>query len=810
MKNTMYLLLLTALSANAQLVNVPNVVFKNKLLSSSVNNSVARDSNGNNMKIDANSDGNIQVSEAEAVYQLDLSNASLSNVQGLESFVNLRRLVIYYNNLTGTLDVSMLTHLKVFYCDQNDITSLNVSGLTEMTNLWCSGNLLTTLDVTSLSALIELRAHENNLTAVDLSGCPLLYEVNLGMNNMLTVDFSNNPALYYIYLDRNPNLLSVDISGHTALWEIDIEGKSNQINALTTLNASGCTALVNLRAEYNSLTSLDVSGCTSLQALYITNSQLTTLDVSDCASLTGIIATNNHFETLFLKNGSNESALSFFMDVDDPDFIFNPAIDFICADEGQIASIQAMLNNYGMTNTVVNSYCSFTPGGNYNKITGSLHLDGDADGCDAEDQQFPFIKVKIDDGVSQSATYTLTDGSYKLYTQAGNFTVTPEVENPTFFTVSPANAAVGFPDNNNQSATRDFCITANGIHPDLEIVMAPITPARPGFEAVYEIVYKNKGNQVMSQANGISLQFQDSVLDFVSASQGPSAQAANMLYWDLLNLAPFESRTLLVQFTVNAPTDTPAVNISDLLQFTAAIEPLGLDETASDNTFSYTQTVVGSFDPNNITCLEGSEVFPDSIGNYLHYVVNFENTGTYPAEHIVVKMQIAPEEFDIGSLSVTGTSHPAYLRRKGNIVEVIFEDIQLAAGAHGNITFKLKISGNLVAGNTVSAVADIFFDYNAPITTNTAVTAISSLSVDDSDYDAGITIYPNPTTGRVYIQATSDIVDVEWFDAKGRLLSSSRDRGASSVRDVSHYAAGLYYVRVTSAKGSKIQKMVKN
>jgi hypothetical protein len=50
------------------------------------------------------------------------------------------------------------------------------------------------------------------------------------------------------------------------------------------------------------------------------------------------------------------------------------------------------------------------------------------------------------------------------------------------------------------TTTQNFCITANGVHPDLEIVIAPIIPARPGFSAEYQIVYKNKGNQVMSQS----------------------------------------------------------------------------------------------------------------------------------------------------------------------------------------------------------------------------------------------------------------------------------------------------------------------
>src|SRR5690554_1491033 len=97
---------------NAQIVNIPDVNFKGKLLEASTSNSIAKDINGDNMVIDVNSDGEIQVSEALAVYQLNVPNSNIEDLTGIEAFINLTRLSCHnnypaeiYNNLTE-IDIS--------------------------------------------------------------------------------------------------------------------------------------------------------------------------------------------------------------------------------------------------------------------------------------------------------------------------------------------------------------------------------------------------------------------------------------------------------------------------------------------------------------------------------------------------------------------------------------------------------------------------------------------------------------------------------------------------------------------------------
>ncbi|MES2410358.1 MAG: T9SS type A sorting domain-containing protein, partial [Bacteroidota bacterium] len=396
---------------------------------------------------------------------------------------------------------------------------------------------------------------------------------------------------------------------------------------------------------------------------------------------------------------------------------------------------------------------------------------------------------------------------YTFYTQAGSFVIAPAVENPTWFTFSPASVTIPFVNNNNNTVTQNFCLAANGTHPDVEIVIAPISPARPGFNAIYQVVYKNKGNQTLS--GNVTFGYNDAVLNFVSTSVTPNAQSTGSLSYDYTNLLPFENRSVYITLHVNAPTDIPAVNIGDVLNFTAIANPIAGDDNPSDNTFQYNQTVVGSFDPNDITCIEGNLVPPAEIGNYLHYIINFENTGTADAENIVVRDAIDTAQFDVSSLQVLNSSAPMTAKLTGNVAEFIFPNINLHSGGHGNILIKVKSKNTLVQGNTVSKRANIYFDYNAPIDTNLEDTTFQALSNPDFEADASILVYPNPTKGNVNIVCDNSINSVQLYDIQGRLLQTSLVNENQTMIDISSQSNGIYFVKVISDEGFLVQKLIK-
>lgn len=547
---------------------------------------------------------------------------------------------------------------------------------------------------------------------------------------------------------------------------------------------------------------------TNLQGLFCQNNNLTSVDVSTLhfPNATYDFSNNPNLSYITMKNGVADQCIVLMLTGQDyicSMFLNLPSLQFICVDEGENANWTMPLN------ILVNSYCSFVPGGSFNSIVGSTRFDGNNNGCDANDFRPPFVKLNFTAETTTQSIFTNANQDYNYFAVAGNYTVTPEIENPTYFAISPVNATVNFPSLNNIVETRNFCITPNGIHPDIEIAIAPIVPARPGFPAIYEVVYKNIGNQILNQQYGISFFYNQNLMTFASSNPAPETQNAGTLNWSVNNLQPFESRSIYVTMNVNAPTATNPVNINDILTLTANAIPGTGETNTQNNIFQMNQTVVGSYDPNDKQCLEGDIVSPVKIGEYLHYLIRFENTGNYYAENIVVKDVIDATKFDISSLQIMSSSHPVEAKVRGNIAEFIFKNINLDSGGHGNILLKLKTRSNLAVGTTVSNKADIFFDYNHPIITNFANTTFVAMSVPEKELDRSVSIYPNPTSDVVNLKSDFTIRSIQVYDIQGRILITKLLSEENTSVDLSNYSSGIYYLKINTDKGAKTEKLVK-
>jgi hypothetical protein len=605
--------------------------------------------------------------------------------------------------------------------------------------------------------------------------------VNLDLNVVYIPDANFKNALlqsFYPVIDTNSDG-EIQVSEALNVSSINVEGKD--ISDMTGINSFA--GLKNLYCSYNNITSLDLSMNPLLEYLVcMTNSSLTYLN---------------------LKNGHK-------MIPSGELFYGCSNLKMICVDDDEIEIVKQIVTNSNLTNVSVSSYCSLTPAGDYNTIAGMVKLDANANGCDNNDSVQPKIKININDGTTQGATYTNAAGKYKFYTQSGNFTLTPAMENSTWFAFTPSTAAVTFADNANNTTTQDYCMIANEVHHDVDVVIVPVLRARPGFTAEYKIVYRNKGNQT---ANGsVNFVYPSALMDYLSATVTPVSNTAAGIVWDYTNLQPFETRSVNVKFRVHAPTETNPVNIGDKLNFTVQnILNVGADENLADNNFSYIQTVVGSYDPNDITCLEGEILSPTEIGKYLHYNINFENTGTAPAENIVVRVEIDSQKYDINSLQFIEASNDVEVQIKGNVAEFIFGNINLEHKGHGNILLKIRTNESLMQDESVMKHADIYFDYNYPVRTNDAETVFRTLRISKNELDESVKIYPNPTKGIVFVNTNFDSVikSVELYDVQGRLLQSSLNDSSEIRIDISTKSKGIYFVKVITAKGFKVEKISK-
>jgi hypothetical protein len=171
----------TAFNINAQNVIIPDANFKTCLLSPFFN-------------IDTNADGEIQASEAIAYTgQIDCNSANISDVTGLEAFINITGLDLHTNNLTA-IDVSQNTAITYFNCDGNQLLSIDISNNTALTSINCQNNQLASLDVSNNTVLTQLYCYDNQLTQLSVK--------NGNNNNMVGFQAHNNPDITCIEVDN--------------------------------------------------------------------------------------------------------------------------------------------------------------------------------------------------------------------------------------------------------------------------------------------------------------------------------------------------------------------------------------------------------------------------------------------------------------------------------------------------------------------------------------------------------------------------------------------------------------------------------
>jgi hypothetical protein len=84
---------------------------------------------------------------------------------------------------------------------------------------------------------------------------------------------------------------------------------------------------------------------------------------------------------------------------------------------------------------------------------------------------------------------------------------------------------------------------------------------------------------------------------------------------------------------------------------------------------------------------------------------------------------------------------------------------------------------------------------------------INKVFVPSISSNSTISIYPNPTTGTLYIRSEeSEVRNVEIFDVYGRNLSHLTFHTSPVEINISHLANGLYFLKIDG----KMYKVIKN
>lgn len=374
-----------------------------------------------------------------------------------------------------------------------------------------------------------------------------------------------------------------------------------------------------------------------------------------------------------------------------------------------------------------------------------------------------------------------------------------------YYTVTPASYA-------NVSITPSglseykFGISAAS-YTDVGVFLTPFGPPMPGFLLENGILFRNNGTETVS---GTLTFTHDPALSIVSVSENAATTTASGFTYAFTDLAPNETRWVYV--TMQVPT-IPTITLGQMVINNVSVT-VASDVNSVNDTASYSQMIVGSYDPNDITEAHGSKIVIDDFtsSDYLTYTIRFENTGTANAQSVRVENAL-DSQLDAGTFEMIGASHPYVLERNGDALSWRFNNIQLPPSeentqiGHGYITYRVKPQPGYAVGDIIPNAASIYFDFNPAVETNTFETEfVAAMGVADNTKDA-IRAWPNPVSDvfHVALQNGRKVDSIEILDTTGRtvLLGNGSDILVRSL------PSGAYFARITVDGAPKVVKLIK-
>ncbi|MBS1624108.1 MAG: hypothetical protein JST83_08830 [Bacteroidetes bacterium] len=315
-----------------------------------------------------------------------------------------------------------------------------------------------------------------------------------------------------------------------------------------------------------------------------------------------------------------------------------------------------------------------------------------------------------------------------------------------------------------------------GVHPGC-------SSSVPGATKEYWIYYYNYG---LVSAPGAVLSFMhDPNLTFVSSTPANTSydNATHTITWNLGNMSPTVFSWSQVRMIFNTPN---TLILGSYLTCVAQLSPSQGDCNPIDNTVSITDMVQGSHDPNE------KEVYPSggltASDTVLNYTVRFQNDGNAPASLVVVKDTLSPY-VDPASAIPGASSHPYKFTLSGNgLLTFTFENINLPDSVHdephskGFVNYTVHTKPNLPIGTQVKNTANIYFDFNQPVVTNTTVNTRSDLTGFNTISNSGtmqVSITPNPVQAQsqVHFSGTTGDISFELMDVTGRkVMETTTDK----------------------------------
>ncbi len=460
---------------------------------------------------------------------------------------------------------------------------------------------------------------------------------------------------------------------------------------------------------------------------------------------------------------------------------------------------------------------------NSNQVSGQVFYDENQNGIrDTLEQGLLNIAPEL--SPEGFYTYSEPNGRYTFYISPGEYNINYQ-ENPIWdLTTNASSYPVSVPDDTilYQSGF-DF-----GFYPsvDLPKVIPTITSGitRCNSTVRFFVEAINQGTQINS-GNLLFVNSSDAEID--SFDIAPDLQLGlDTFVWNFDELYPSRKITRIAflkmpseQFTGNEIPFKAITDIQDLIT-----------DTTINTIYAYNPILLCAYDPND------KLVSPDRSGetNYtlfeesLEYTIRFQNTGNDTAFNIIIRDTLDPN-LNWNTFQPLSSSHPYTVTRNDQgAIAFDFRNIMLPDSnvnfitSQGFVKFLIDPNVGLSENTVIENTAHIYFDFNAPIFTNTIInTMVSELpttSTKNQDHSSfpPISLFPNPSNGifnfgipeEISLPLTLVITDMYGRETKRLVITNNRE---FIYRDFTLHS-NVYFYQFYNANSELLQtgKLIKH
>ncbi len=395
--------------------------------------------------------------------------------------------------------------------------------------------------------------------------------------------------------------------------------------------------------------------------------------------------------------------------------------------------------------------------------------------------------------------------------EAGSLDFHP-VNTPLYYELAPENYLLELEEGDFLEGL-DFTLTPIPGMNDLVVEVYSSIPDVPGFERTYYVSCTNVGTECIDD---IVLSFtspENTELLLVNGLVDPITSSQEFTL-DLGTLCPQEATVTFAELMLSESLEVGIIH-----SYEASLESSETDETPENNIYSLETEVVSSYDPNDKT-VDYEVVYENFIAEQkrLTYTVRFQNDGTFYAQNVVIT-DVIEEGLILESFELLESSHDVIPEFDGRELKLNFNNIQLPQSdlgleeSQGYVRFSFQPTEGFSLGETVENSAAIYFDFNEPIITNTAVTLYDEEEIIDSvtevEFD-GWVVYPNPVNSLLTIKSHEKILSAKLLNVSGQMVVDRKINSFYFELNTEKLSEGIYTLVVENSTGTAMRRVVKN